>query len=86
MIRVTGKEKAVSRQALSRHSERALRRELPGVGIAFGMTTGAVNWIAGGDFVLAAMVGLGGGVVYSLGWRVVQRSPNRRKRSERQDG
>jgi len=50
-----------------------------GVGVAFAVTAAIINWIVQGDLVTAVLVGVGGGVAYSLSWRVVQRSRERRQ-------
>jgi len=60
-------------------SSRSPRRELLGVGVAFAVTAAIINWIVQGDLVTAVLVGVGGGVAYSLSWRVVQRSRERRQ-------
>lgn len=46
------------------------RRELVGVGAAFGVTAGIISFAAGHGALWALLGGLGGGVMYSLGWRL----------------
>jgi hypothetical protein len=50
-----------------------------GVGLAFGMTAAIIAFVAGRGMPLAVMIEAGGGVIYSLGWRVHQLSQRPRQ-------
>lgn len=58
--------------ASMRSTEHRGRRELIGVGIAFGVTVAIISLAAGRGMLWASMSGLGGGLLYTVGWKVHQ--------------